>query len=860
MRSSWIRLATLLVTLTGMWGCGSGTTPTAPIEKTGPTADHGGETTPASAPAPENPAASSGLIPALEPQAGRTASPDMPDKSAAAPAAAESPSVTEAAPVARPVNRREWLEEMVAAREADQPDKNNLKQIGLALHNFHDNYSHFPSINSMGNADSKKGLSWRVHLLPYMDETELYNEFHLDEPWNSEHNKTLIERMPATFGRDKDGKTRYQVFTGRNVPFQLGKGPAIRDITDGTSNTIAVIMSGEDKADIWTKPGGLPFDNKKPGAVLGTVGDTTLALWGDGRVSKVDVKSPSLAWMIQHADGNKIPDSEFAQAEKEAPAVAFTSEPPPPLAPPASKVDIRYIPADALAVMIVQPRRMVEHPVVQKIAEAANWTDDSKESFMLGAAPPDMRDNFDEFSINPLLVEDFRVVIGSQILQFDPTNPVKSPAVLAIVRTAAPYNERALVQNFIMSAWEGIEVRDTGELSYLHNIGKDLSFLPISDREFAVGHENVLKSAFNSATAATPATPLIKRLTASGNGMFLAASVITPAVREQVQLMAQQAPPQAALFMPYLLQLAGVSLAVDLDAPQLLSLQAQFEKPELAEGLAGMLDAQLSMGKQQFEQMKPLITQGENAAAEPLMTELVTGLKLVSRGDTVTFTAARPKKLDDLPVLLAPAFAQARAAAGRTEKQNNLKQIGLAMHNFHDTYNHLPAVDGSGDSKGKSGLSWRVYLLPFLDQAPLYNQFKLNEPWDSEHNKTLIAKMPKIFGEDPEFKTSIHVITGNGAPFQKGVGLRFREVTDGLSNTILAVEAGPDTADIWTKPTALEFSPEDALKCLGTLPADQEGFQMLLADGSVRYVLKTIAPDVFRKLVQYKDGETLGEF
>src|SRR5205823_6071723 len=85
-----------------------------------------------------------------------------------------------------------------------------------------------------------------------------------------------------------------------------------------------------------------------------------------------------------------------------------------------------------------------------------------------------------------------------------------------------------------------------------------------------------------------------------------------------------------------------------------------------------------------------------------------------------------------------------RLAAARTTSVNNLKQIGLAAHIFHDKYNAFPA--GVFDASGKKvGLSWRVAILPFIEQDALYREFKLDEPWDSDHNKKLIAKMPKVF-------------------------------------------------------------------------------------------------------------------
>lgn len=90
------------------------------------------------------------------------------------------------------------------------------------------------------------------------------------------------------------------------------------------------------------------------------------------------------------------------------------------------------------------------------------------------------------------------------------------------------------------------------------------------------------------------------------------------------------------------------------------------------------------------------------------------------------------------------AIAQAREAARRSTCKNNLKMIGLAMHNHHSVHGQFPAA-ASMSTDGKPLLSWRVQLLPFLNAASLYNEFKLDEPWDSAHNKKLIAQMPAVF-------------------------------------------------------------------------------------------------------------------
>src|SRR6266446_498128 len=126
---------------------------------------------------------------------------------------------------------------------------NNLRQIGLALHNYRDTYGRFPPA-AIYSKDGQPVLSWRVALLPFLEETNLYREFHLDESWDSAHNRTLIARMPKVYEALGDAKTEpyttfFQVFVGQGTVFEGTKGIKMDQITDGPSNTVLVIEAGE---------------------------------------------------------------------------------------------------------------------------------------------------------------------------------------------------------------------------------------------------------------------------------------------------------------------------------------------------------------------------------------------------------------------------------------------------------------------------------------------------------------------------------------------------------------------------------------------------------------------------------------
>jgi hypothetical protein len=146
----------------------------------------------------------------------------------------------------------------------------------------------------------------------------------------------------------------------------------------------------------------------------------------------------------------------------------------------------------------------------------------------------------------------------------------------------------------------------------------------------------------------------------------------------------------------------------------------------------------------------------------------------------------------------------ARGAARRAQCANNLKFITLGMLNHEATYGTLPKP-AIVDKAGKPLLSWRVAILPFIEQGPLYNKFHHDEPWDSPHNKALIKEMPSTFvcPERPDlepYTTTYRVFTGPGALFEKGQDTGIRQVTDGTANTLMVVEAKESVP--WTKPDA----------------------------------------------------------
>jgi hypothetical protein len=190
--------------------------------------------------------------------------------------------------------------------------------------------------------------------------------------------------------------------------------------------------------------------------------------------------------------------------------------------------------------------------------------------------------------------------------------------------------------------------------------------------------------------------------------------------------------------------------------------------------------------------------------------------------------------------------------------ENNLKQIGIAFHAFYDANNKLPA--GHADTTGKVGLSWRVAILPYIEEGPLYKLFKLDEPWDSEHNKKLIEMMPKVYApirvKAKAGETFYQTMTGPGTLFEKHAPrFTIANIPDGTSNTGLVYEAGSPV--VWTKPQDMLFDAKKPLPKLGGL--FDGDFYVCMGDGSVRLIKKTADEQQLKYLIMADDGMVLDE-
>ena len=213
-----------------------------------------------------------------------------------------------------------------------------------------------------------------------------------------------------------------------------------------------------------------------------------------------------------------------------------------------------------------------------------------------------------------------------------------------------------------------------------------------------------------------------------------------------------------------------------------------------------------------------------------------------------------------LIALLLPAVQSAREAARRTQCKNNLKQIGLALHNYHDAHGTFPPAV-TYDQQGRPAHSWRVLLLPFLGETGLYDQYNFGERWDGPNNSLLLTETPPVYfcpstgtaGQETHYVA----ITGPGTAFPHEGSTSEGDFRDGLTNTVMIAEKN-DIPIPWTQPIDVVLG-EDLHGIEGLNSNHPGGLNVLFGDRNVRFLSNATDPSVFDALLTVDGGEIIDE-
>ncbi|MCH7988260.1 MAG: DUF1559 domain-containing protein, partial [Planctomycetes bacterium] len=266
----------------------------------------------------------------------------------------------------------------------------------------------------------------------------------------------------------------------------------------------------------------------------------------------------------------------------------------------------------------------------------------------------------------------------------------------------------------------------------------------------------------------------------------VAALVNMETLKDDLQRAMQQAPGNNPLMIvaPIYQKSKSIAFGADLDKQLKLTMIADCGNEENAGSVKETVDAAVTLGKNMVPGILQQLVNRPQEQGEKALMESALGLadiflknaKVEQKESTVRLTSfAEGDATVKLVAALLPAVTQAREAARRTMAKNNLKQIGLAFHNYHDVNKHFPPAAVIGPNN-QTPHSWRVALLPFLGEQELYKQYNLNEPWDSPNNKKVLAKMPNVF-RDPHMdanstSSAYFVLTGDVTVFDDELGNR----------------------------------------------------------------------------------------
>lgn len=209
-----------------------------------------------------------------------------------------------------------------------------------------------------------------------------------------------------------------------------------------------------------------------------------------------------------------------------------------------------------------------------------------------------------------------------------------------------------------------------------------------------------------------------------------------------------------------------------------------------------------------------------------------------------------------------PATRRARPAARRAQCKNNLKQIGLALHNYHETHGAFPPAC-TVDANGKPLHSWRTVILPFLDQKDLYESIDLTKPWNDPVNAEAFATQVHAFScpsaeLDTGF-TTYQALVGSEYAFQPGQQNEIRDFTDGTSDTVLVIDASPSIAVHWMEPS------DPGVHFFLNFGEDSEtphptGLHVLFADGTPKYITANVPRETRKAVSTINGGETIDSF
>jgi hypothetical protein len=651
----------------------------------------------------------------------------------------------------------------------------NLRTLGLALLAAESANGRLPP-HALCGKDGRPLLSWRVALLPYLDQRTLYGRFRLDESWDSPHNRELLPLMPKVFAvagvpTPTPYATFYQVFVGPGAMFEADPQRPIRldDIRDDRSQTILVAEAGE--AVEWTRPADLSLDPGKPLPRLGgVVADGFQAYFCDNTVQalkkEIYADDRALRGLIGRQDGELVNLAPYDMGVR---------------------------------------RQQIPSPGKAPTGDAARGTEKEKQE-RVAAAVAVGRKNLSKNNLRQLSLALSNYNARYNSLPPPALSSKEGKPLLSWRVAVLPFlGQETLYRRFKLDEpWDGPQNKEL------------LQYMP---------------KVFVIPDAPVPGPYMTYYQVFVGPGAYEAGTK-----RRALPLSIPDGTPNT-------IAVAEAAEAVPWTAPDDIPFAPGGPLPRVGGAFPDGFTVAMFDGSTAF--FKKTIYSDEEALRA-----------LIGWNDGEVVDLHLYEEEPYLPQD-SPAWPTV-VAAHRVRSINSLKQLAISMHNYHATFAVFPSY-AIHSPDGKPLLSWRVALLPFLEQAPLHRKFKLDEPWDSPHNKALLPLMPKVYESrgvptKDRGETFYQVFVGPGAAFERDPRrkVRLTSITDGAANTLLIVEAG--AAVPWTKPDDLFFETDRPLPKLGGVFGD--GFHACMFDASAHFISNKIYSDekVLRALIGIADG------
>ncbi|QDT28465.1 hypothetical protein Enr10x_38090 [Gimesia panareensis] len=510
------------------------------------------------------------------------------------------------------------------------------------------------------------------------------------------------------------------------------------------------------------------------------------------------------------------------------------------------------VPEEALGVIAFRPAQLLAEPVIKPIRE-----------LLLKDQPH----NFREGSLG-LMPTDVKAVTMIFLFQ-EPGESGRTPFKnVFLIETIEKLNQAQMKQLFSKSPLVETEFQGKTLLTKGSNDGDTLVFLDedsflISDRSSGV--KTIIDQLQNrdNRVWSKRLAPVATASVAGGINMQALRSRLGEALIQPLTQRIPAWPMIAPIWQNTEIATLGITLQKG------LSLELLFEQNNNSEQLKQSLEGLLLLGKNMIRQFqttreklnRPL--RPEEVSYLKRLEQVFTETQVTQDNSRVTFKSVfKQDLLSQMVDLTIPAILQARAAARRSVSKNNIKHIMLALHNYHDRYHHFPPAVVMGPD-GKTPHSWRVELLPYLDQQALYDKYRMNEPWDSEHNLKIAETVVPVFSHpnsDKPANSCYFAVTGDGTAFGNKQGVSFKDITDGTSNTIAIVEAKRDIP--WTKPEDIHFDGKKLPKFGGFSENPPVNGQPAIGvyyvgscDGRARMIMDNIDEELLKTLLTIADGK-----